>query len=322
MRIRHCALMAACLVLCAAVPSASANTVRVSVIGESAGSWPLRIALEKGFFKEAGVDVQMMSTVDSQKQIDGLAAGTFDVTHQASDHFVRAVREGKPLVVFMTVSRPIMDFVVRPEIKAIADLKGKTIALDNPTTGYWLLFKRVFARAGVQAADYKELPNQGGAEGRHKAVQENRAQATFLNPPLSLEAIAGGLPRLTGLADNFKDLPGTSGGARREWAKQNEATLVAYIRGYVRAVDFMADPKNKSEALALISKRAKGRPEMLSQTYDQFVRDGLVPKAAVSMSGTKLMLDVLVESGQMPAEQAKAELYADPAYQQKAVAAK
>lgn len=295
------------------------GTIRVSVIGESAGSWPLRLAEDKGFFKDAGLDVQFAATVDSGKQIEGLASGAFDVTHQASDHFVRGVREGKDIFVFMTISRPIFDFVVRPEIKSIGDLKGKTIALDNPTTGYWLLFKRVFAANGVKPEDYTLLPNVGGAESRYKAVQDNRAQGTFLNPPLSLRAIDGGLPRLTGLADHFKDLPGTSAGARREWARQNEATIVAYIRAYVRAVDYMLDPKNKAEALALISKRAKGTPKALEQTYDSFVRDGIVPGAAPSMAGLKLMLDVLVESGQLTADQARPETYADARYHQKAI---
>jgi hypothetical protein len=37
------------------------------------------------------------------------------------------------------------------------------------------------------------LPNLGGASTRYRAVKVGRAQGTFLNPPLSLEAIAQGL---------------------------------------------------------------------------------------------------------------------------------
>src|SRR5437870_7516053 len=38
----------------------------------------------------------------------------------------------KDLFIFMTIARPIFDFVVAPDIRSIKDLRGKTIALDRP----------------------------------------------------------------------------------------------------------------------------------------------------------------------------------------------
>ncbi len=298
-----------------------AETVRVGVISDSATTWPLRVAQEKGFFLQEGVQVEVVVEVDSGKLLAGLGQGDYDITHQASDHFVRGVQEGKGVFIFMTISRPIFDFVVRPEIHSINDLKGKTIALDRPTTGYWILFRKIFAQNGVRPEDYKLLPNLGGAEKRLQAVQDGRAQGTFLNPPLSLDAIAQGFPRLTGLAEHFPDLPGSSGGARRDWVKQHEATLIAYLRAWKRAVDWLADPQNREEASAIYAKRVKTDPQQLAGTYDSFVRDGLV-RSPLSMDGIKQVLDLLVESGQLTAELAGPELYADPSYQQKALGAK
>ena len=291
----------------------------MGVISDSATSWPLRIGLDKGFFKQEGADVEIIIEVDSGKLLAGVAEGKYDISHQAADHFIRGVQEGKPVVVFMTISRPIFDFVVNPEVKTIADLKGKTIALDRPTTGYWVLFRKVFAQNGVKPEDYTLLPNLGGAQKRYEAVKDGRAQGTFLNPPLSLTAIAQGFPRLTGLKDHYPDLPGSSGGTRREWAQQHEQSLVAYLRGWKRAVEWLSDPKNREEAIAIYAKRVKASPEELAGTYASFVRDGLV-RTNLSMSGMKQLLDLLVESGQMTADQARPELYADPSYQQKAAA--
>jgi ABC-type nitrate/sulfonate/bicarbonate transport system substrate-binding protein len=312
-------ILLACLTF---LPSQSlADTIRVGVISDSATSWPLRIAQEKGFFKQEGAEVDIVVEVDSGKLLAALADGKVDISHQASDHFIRGVQEGKDVFIFMTISRPIFDFVVSPDVKSISDLKGKTIALDRPTTGYWVLFRKVFAQKGVSPEDYKLLPNLGGAEKRFLAVKEGRAQGTFLNPPLSLTAISQGFPRLTGLAEHFPDLPGSSGGARREWAKQHEASLVAYLRGWKRAVEWLADPKNRDEATAIYARRVKADPQQLAGTYDSFVRDGLV-RSPLSMKGMQQMLDLLVESGQLTADKAKPELYADPSYQQKAMAAK
>jgi len=174
----------------------SADPIRVGMISDSATSWPLRVGQEKGFFKQEGADVEVLVEVDSGKLLNGLAEGKYDITHQAADHFIRGVEDGKNVFIFMTISRPIFDFVVSPDVHSIADLKGKTVALDRPTTGYWVLFRKVFAQNGLKPDDYKLLPNLGGAEKRLQAVKDGYAQGTFLNPPLSLTAMAQGFPRL------------------------------------------------------------------------------------------------------------------------------
>ncbi len=302
--------------ICAA-PLASADTLKISIISDSAGSWPLRVAEDKGYFSQEGLQVDVSVTVDSQKQLAGLADGTFDITQQASDHFVRAVQEGKNVFVFMTISRPIFDFVVHRDVRTIADLKGKTIALDQPTTGYWLLFRKIFAQNGVPPDAYTLLPFLGGAENRWKAVQDGRAQGTFLNPPLSFRAISGGLSRLTGLAEHVPSYPATSGGARRDWAKQHPESLEAYLRATIRATRWLADPANRDEALAIYAKRVKAEPKELAESYDTFIRQGLVPDAKLGMDGMRQMLDLLVESSQLAADKSRPELYADASYQEK-----
>lgn len=67
----------------------SAESLKVGVISQSANNWPLFVAEEKGFFQRAGLQVEVVVTGDSGRNIDGLAAGNFEITHQASDHFVR-----------------------------------------------------------------------------------------------------------------------------------------------------------------------------------------------------------------------------------------
>jgi ABC-type nitrate/sulfonate/bicarbonate transport system substrate-binding protein len=311
-----------CLLLLAALLGFStpvvADTLCVGVISESATNWPLRVAEEKGFFREQGLDVQVTVQVDSAKLLAGLAQGTFDITHQAADHFVGCVQDGKDVFIFMTIARPVYDFVVRPEIGTIAELKGKTIAVDRPTTGYWLLFSKIFAQNGLPPEAYSLLPNMGGAEKRWQAVQDNRAQGTFLNPPLNLKAVSGGLRRLTSISDHIKDIPGTAGGAKREWARQHEAVLVAYLRAYMRAVDWALDLKHRDEMLAIAARRSKADRRELEGSYDSIRRDGLVRSAELNMGGIQRVLDLLVESSQLPPAESRPEKYADPSYQQKA----
>ncbi len=130
-----------------------AETLRVGVISESANNWPLLVAEEKGYFSQEGLQVEMIVREDSGRQLEGLAQGTYHIAQKAADPFSWAVEQGKDLFVLMTISRPIFDFVVNRAIRSIGDLKGKTIALDRPTTGYWLFFRKVFAENGLPPQD-------------------------------------------------------------------------------------------------------------------------------------------------------------------------
>src|SRR5919108_2212964 len=308
------------LIVCCVCPTSqtAAEQLKVGVISQSAGNWPLFVAEEQGYLQREGLEVEIVVTGDSGKQIDGLAAGTYHITHQAADHFIRGVEDGKDLVIFMTLARPIFDFVVAPEIRSIKDLKGKTVALDRPTTGYWLLFQKAFAANGLPRDAYKTLPNLGGAENRFLAVKEGRAQGTFLNPPLSLEAIAQGFPRLTTLAEYFPNFPATSGGTRRNWAKANEATLVHYLRAMISAIDWLLDPKNQGEALQIFKKRVQINEKHLQPSYDAFVGTGVVRTGNLSMDGIRQILELMAESSQLKLPLPAPEKYADPSYQQNA----
>jgi hypothetical protein len=88
----------------------------------------------------------------------------------------------------------------------------------------------------------------------------------------------------------------------------------------MRAVDWTLDRKNRDEMLAIAAKRGKADRRELEGSYDTFVQNGLVRSAELSMSGIQRVLDLLVESGQLPPAEAEPEKYADPSYQKKAMA--
>src|SRR5437588_11256879 len=77
----------ACLSVAGLAP---AESLRLAVISQSANNWPLSVAEEKGYFQREGLQVVVVVTGDSVKQIDGLAAGTYHITHHAAYPFIQA----------------------------------------------------------------------------------------------------------------------------------------------------------------------------------------------------------------------------------------
>jgi ABC-type nitrate/sulfonate/bicarbonate transport system substrate-binding protein len=294
----------------------SAQTVRVGTISSSINNWPLWIAEAKGMFSDEGLDVQSSISGESEHQLDLVDADELDIFHQAADHFVREIEDGKDYVVVHTITRAANDLMVRPEYKSYEDLRGKTIALDNLQTGYWLLYRKVLQKYGLEPGDYQLSPESGGPTSRMKKVRENVAQFTYMNAPASVRANLDGYPILTNLSQHFPEFPASSIGGRRPWIEANKDTVIAYLRGYIRASEWLRDPVNRDEAIEIAAGIGHD-PETLPGSYETFVKNGLVRYGTLSRAGFTQVGELLVEGGVIKSF-GKMEKYADPTYQQAA----
>ena len=97
---------------------------------------PIFTAIEKGFFADAGVEVNLETTPSSAYQIEALAGGRFQIGATAFDNVV-AYREGQgavelaeppDLVVFLGATQLELSLVVSPDVESFADLSGRSLA--------------------------------------------------------------------------------------------------------------------------------------------------------------------------------------------------
>jgi ABC-type nitrate/sulfonate/bicarbonate transport system substrate-binding protein len=294
----------------------AAQQVRVGAISQSINNWPIWVAEAKGFFRDQGLDVSVTVTGESEHQLDMVDQGQLEIFHQAADHFVREIEHGKNYVVLHTITRAANDLLVRPEFKTYADLKGKTIALDNLQTGYWLMYKKVLQKYGLQPGDYQLAADSGGPANRIKAVRENRAQFTYMNAPESVKAELEGFPILTNLSEHYPEFPASSIGARRDWAESHRDTVIAYLHGYITATEWLRVPANRAEAIDIAAAIGHER-DSLPGSYDTFIKNGMVRYGTLSREGFKQVGELLMEGGVITTAGAM-EKYADPSYQQAA----
>lgn len=94
---------------------------------------PLVVAQEKGFFKEAGLDVTLTAPADPSDPPKLVAAGGADLAVSYQPQLIIQVAEGLPLVrVGTLVSTPLNALVVLRDgpVKTIADLKGRKIGFS------------------------------------------------------------------------------------------------------------------------------------------------------------------------------------------------
>ncbi len=118
---------------------------------------PLFVALEKGYFKEQGLEVELIAPSNPNDPPKLVAAGKADIAVSYQHQHQMQVDQGLPLVRIATlIATPLNSLVVLADgpIQSPADLKGKTIGYS--VGGFeTVLLKVMLAKHGLSLEDVK-----------------------------------------------------------------------------------------------------------------------------------------------------------------------
>ena len=292
------------------------------------GNWPIRLAQDKGYFAQTGLEVTLTPTPSSVFQITRFAQGDFDIAMTAVDNVIAYV-EGQgevPLlqpadfVVFMGGAPSIPSLTTVPEITDYQDLKSKTLAVDAMTTGYAFVLFDLLRRHGVTRAEYN-VESLGGTTARWQAMQERKVAATILTSPFDLMAARGGFRVLDYAKDVYGHYEQSVATTRRAWAASNGTKLIAFVKGYVAAVEWLRNPSNREEAITTIGKYFPQLPaDLAPPLYENFVGTrGIAAKAQIDMAGVRKVLELRNEYGNPKKSLTDPARYYDPQYYEAAV---
>lgn len=289
--------------------------IRLAIISEGVNTWPLYVAQSKRMFDAAGVAVEVTLTGSSARQLEKLRRGDYDIGFQQSDHVVRAVEDGSDLFIFMAQSHaPELTLVAAPDIHALTDLKGKTIVVDGARTGYSLLLRKLFKDHGFADSEMR-LVEFGGSQERFDAMKRGQGSACFINPPFDRNLLALGFNSLGTSREFFPAYPGPIAAARRAWAASHTAELLAFIRGFNRAYDWLRDAANHAEAVTLLPEHLRIDAEFARRAVARIYRE---PRPVIGAEGLRQVIDVVWDAEAYAAPKGSPDKYFDPGFLQKA----
>jgi ABC-type nitrate/sulfonate/bicarbonate transport system substrate-binding protein len=298
--------------------------VRLEVIVFAGGfNWPIWVAQEKGFFRDSGVEVNLTPTPGSVFQMVNLIDGKFDIAMTAVDNLI-AYREGEgedpkvgpDLVAAMGADQGFLKLVSVPEVTAIGQLRGKTVSVDARTTGYAFVLFELLERGGLREPDF-EVDRAGGVLQRFQALMEKKHDATLLLSPFEVQAEARGFHTLASASQALGAYQGLVAAVRQSWARQHRDALVGYIRAYARGVEWLYDPANKAEAVALLRKNLSSMtPEGADASYRVLLdrETGFQRNAAISMEGVARVLALRAKWSEQKKTLGEPSRYYDPTY--------
>src|SRR5215472_6670873 len=110
------------------------NVVRVGYVGITCEA-PIFTAVEKGFFKEEGLDVSLVKC-DWKNYKDVLALGGYDITHHLVMYFLKPIEQGLDVKFTGGIHRGCLrvQAPVAGSIRTVNDLRGKRIGVPGMGT--------------------------------------------------------------------------------------------------------------------------------------------------------------------------------------------
>lgn len=221
------------------------------------GFWPVAsglpffVALDKGYFKEAGLDVEPLKFASAQQVMEAMLAGRAEGSSNGTASAVLAIGElAQPglLKVFCTNptnAKYVLDeFVVAKDspIKSIAELKGKRVA-SGPGIQNVVLAKTVLERAGAGSVAVTELPI-----GQHiAALAAGQVDGVYTLEPTGTVGRLNGTTRTLEvgviakyiLGDPMAPWHGGAASLTSEFIRKHPEVTKRYIAAYKRGVDLV-----------------------------------------------------------------------------------
>jgi NitT/TauT family transport system substrate-binding protein len=184
--------------------TAASNKIRVGYIGLTCEA-PIFVAVERGFFKEEGLEPEMVKCEWGNYK-DVLALGGFDITHHLVMYFLKPIEQGLDVKFTGGIHRGCLrvQAPVNSTISSVKDLRGKRIGVPGMGTPPFIFANRVLGANGIDAG--KEITWRVFPSGElGLALDKGEVDAVADSEPIGSLLVAQG--KVKNVADQAADHP-------------------------------------------------------------------------------------------------------------------
>jgi len=301
-RIGAVVIAAALVVAGTAVPGRSAGPLVKVTLAQPfvnvlpAGFW---VAKDRGFFRRYGIDLEIVLFRGSTQAMQALLAGQIGVMLGSPGQGLAAAAAGQDVVGIATIGAKMpYFFVVRPEIKSAADLKGKRVGVS----GTGLSASRIALILGLRQLgldprrDNITLVATGTVPERMASLRSGAIAGTVIDrtgePLASIQDLG-----LVVLADFGKlgipwehDIVMTT----RRFAGANRVLLEGLMKGYLEGNAYILNPQNRRAVLRIISQYLQYEKVSYAETvYDDAIANFVYRKPYINREALATLVDIV-----------------------------
>jgi len=287
----------------------SAQKLVVGYSGVTAIQLPVWVMKDAGYFKQEGLDADLIYIASSSTMAQAMMAGEVAISTANSQAVVDTGLQGGDLVAMGAfVNFVALYIIAAPEIKSVADLRGKPVGVTRFGATTDFAIQMFLKKYGLEPVRDVPIIQIGGVPELAAALSKRSIYAAAMSYPMGLVAQQAGMKLLANLAK--EEIPFVHQGITTtgKFMRERRAHAKALVRAYGKAVHFMHTRKEESKAI--LSRYTKVTdPGMLEGTM-QYAYDFVEKIPLVKRAAFQVTLDEVAKKNPK-AKQAKAEQFYD-----------
>jgi NitT/TauT family transport system substrate-binding protein len=320
-----------CLCLASSLAHAAPEkqTITIAVGGKAALYYlPLTLAERLGYFKDEGLDVQILDFAGGSKSLQAMMGGSADVVAGGFDHVIILRAKGQKLQSFvLMVATPSLALGISKEraatYRSLRDLKGMKVGVTAPGSSTNIFINHLLATVGLNGDDVSII-GVGTGPTAVAAMRAGQIDAIAnVEPAISMLERSGSIKVVTetmserGCRAVFGELlPAGSLYTKEEFLQRNPETAQALVNAIVHALKWLAAASAEDVLKAVPPEYTLGERgtylAALERSRPGYSKDGRIPPA-----GAAALYQVLKRFD--PAVQGAGDLDVSRAYENKFV---
>src|SRR3954465_14498569 len=266
--------------------------VRVGYIGLTCEA-PIFMAVEKGFFKEEGLDVSLVKCEWANYK-DVLALGGYDITHHLVMYFLKPIEQGLDVKFTGGIHRGCLRVQAgtKTNIKTVQDLRGKRIGVPGMGTPPFIFANRVLGANGINASkEVTWLVFPAGELGL--ALDKGEVDAVADSEPIGSLLLADG--KVRNVADQAADMPYKEEYCcavivNGKYLSKNPKAAAAGTRALLKAAKWVENNPAAAARLSVEKKYLGSNPELntIAISHLRYVPSVSGAEAAVSSAAAEM----------------------------------
>ena len=207
------------------------------------------LANSRGIWKSHGLNVNFKDVEDPNDRFIALTAGRLEGMASTVDAFARQQSNGVPAIEVFPIDASVGGdgILAKNTIQTVADLKGKTVAVNQGSVSEWFL-AQVLKDKGLSLSDVKEQNMKSGEAGAAFVASKVDVAVTW-EPWLSKAKVRQDGHVLVS-SKEYPDLIMDSFAFRKDFIQKYPDTVKDFMKAYYDAYNWMQE--NQTEALKII----------------------------------------------------------------------
>lgn len=230
-------------------------------------------AVDQGYFKQEGLDVEGVTGNNSAALLPGLTAGRLQFVSANIVTVLQGVEEGIPFRIVgpgtaMAAKPPDISPLAALKdgpIRTLKDLEGRTLAVNSLRGILWLYSRAYLESRGVDLSKVKivelPFPNQ------YDALIAGRVDAVGMTEPFATRATESGKVKILGYPYTEKqaNMQSVVLVTTADWAKNNTDSLNRFVRAYLKGQEYIQRHKSDPAGVKIISSYTRMDPAVVSK---------------------------------------------------------